>query len=206
MTDIGKRVGHLVWVWRSILPWWAQDWGTTRERGREGGEGGEGGAVRSSGWAAWLVGNTELCVGPGWPSHTSASPHNLHGQKERHRQQHTHLKDLSHTCVVADILLSWYKRFYRTYIRVVCCCSGALKETLKTLDILKNCIFFLLLSVWSFSFSFTICFSNWQNIWTLCVSILFYAPLLLMLLWGVWSEWGLPKKASQIIFSVNVSV
>lgn len=59
-----------------------------KEGGREGEEEGEGGEVRSSGWASWPGGNTEPWVseplGPSWPSHTSAPPHDLSERSERH--------------------------------------------------------------------------------------------------------------------------
>lgn len=67
-----KKGTYQAWVWRSILPWWAQGGGASRERGREreeGGEGGEGREVRSMGRTSCLAGSTEPCVleppGPG---------------------------------------------------------------------------------------------------------------------------------------------
>lgn len=54
-VSVGGCPGYLVWVWRSILPWWAQDWG----------RGGEGGEVRSDPRAGLLgreVMITQNCV------------------------------------------------------------------------------------------------------------------------------------------------
>lgn len=64
MLELGKQAVYLVWVWRSILPWWAQDWGTPREREGEGER--RGGGVQSDRGAGLLV--LEVTVMQSWRS------------------------------------------------------------------------------------------------------------------------------------------